>query len=837
MGWSVDLVGNSSTNSCSRNPLLDMNDNKIVQLLGLAAAAWVAQLLLFLIMRCCAPDYTRAGLATSKQWITAMYNRQKEKLVGSFDARSKSWSTLLYEDKHWYTWIVNFFWKLKLSDIRSRCGPDASVYLRLELYLVLLLTVVSFLSLGVILPINYTAGGLGSSKDVFPRTTISNVPSESGVLWVHTAFSLVYLCLAVVFMVHFSLRLGKLQQDYSNHTVMVEWIPPLIHREDLMQHLQEALPNSPVSDIQMAYDVTEISNLSNKLQKVTVRMEEVDSIRSELGIRETVQLGWRKLFCCTDRFETDARAYLEGEYSQLKASVKAEKRRVRNHKKMGIAFITFKREQDARDFYTSYKPCRPRPHSSMYNSVNARWWWVSMAPFPLDINWSNLSMPYVIWWMRWLLINIILFVFLFFFTTPPVIIASIDEIRTYFVNISNNTDIPDLHTAFGGELAKISVSTLLLLLCSSLLPLIVSRTSYLEAHWTMSFREQTIMRKTYIFLVLMVIILPSIGMTSLSALAELALDGETAIQSRLQCVFLPNNGAFFVSYAIIAVFVRTGLDLLRIPELLVYLAWRARAKTRRQRENALNKAANFNFLYGVHYAWNLVLFNLIISFSLTTPLITPIGVLYFLIKHYVDRYNIYYVYKPAPFQGRQFIHRSAINFVIVGAVHLQLFTLFFSIVRLGRLDPRSVLMMVTFTLTCVLCIGTMFFGWFKHLIPQLQLRTGKEYRVFGETRSGGDEEESCAEGEGGVIAKGSYIAPVLRDGLPTLSADNSITGFGYQSFGSTDLMGRRSPSVGPSSSTGATTRATNQMSTLERSVKGGKQRGEAAFGEGAKYLV
>ncbi len=44
MGWSVDLVGNSSTNSCSRNPLLDMNDNKIVQLLGLAAAAWVVSL-------------------------------------------------------------------------------------------------------------------------------------------------------------------------------------------------------------------------------------------------------------------------------------------------------------------------------------------------------------------------------------------------------------------------------------------------------------------------------------------------------------------------------------------------------------------------------------------------------------------------------------------------------------------------------------------------------------------------------------------------------------------------------------------------------------------------
>ena len=65
------------------------------------------------------------------------------------------------------------------------------------------------------------------------------------------------------------------------------------------------------------------------------------------------------------------------------------------------------------------------------------------------------------------------------------------------------------------------------------------------------------MRKTYIFLVLMIIILPSIGMTryisththarthtphtrthtpthSLSALAELALDGEVAIEEKLQ---------------------------------------------------------------------------------------------------------------------------------------------------------------------------------------------------------------------------------------------------------------------------------------------------------------
>ena len=61
------------------------------------------------------------------------------------------------------------------------------------------------------------------------------------------------------------------------------------------------------------------------------------------------------------------------------------------------------------------------------------------------------------------------------------------------------------------------------------------------------------------------------------------------------------------------------------------------------------------------------------------------GVLYFILRYLTDKYNIYYIYRPAPFNGRQFLHRSAINFVIVGVVHLQISTLFFSAIRLGEL--------------------------------------------------------------------------------------------------------------------------------------------------------
>ena len=65
--------------------------------------------------------------------------------------------------------------------------------------------------------------------------------------------------------------------------------------------------------------------------------------------------------------------------------------------------------------------------------------------------------------------------------------------------------------------------------------------------------------------------------------------------------------------------------------------------------------------------------------------------------------------------------------------------------------------------------------------------------------------------------QGSYIPPVLRDSAPDPLSDNSAAGYGYQSFGSTDRMGRRSPGhVGPIAD------PTKGMSTLERSTSKAK---------------
>ena len=43
----------------------------------------------------------------------------------------------------------------------------------------------------------------------------------------------------------------------------------------------------------------------------------------------------------------------------------------------------------------------------------------------------------------------------------------------------------------------------------------------------------------------------------------------------------------------------------------------------------------------------------------------------------------------------------------------------------GRLDPRTVLMLVALSLTLAACVAFMLFGWFSHMLSELRHKMGK----------------------------------------------------------------------------------------------------------------
>lgn len=73
------------------------------------------------------------------------------------------------------------------------------------------------------------------------------------------------------------------------------------------------------------------------------------------------------------------------------------------------------------------------------------------------------------------------------------------------------------------------------------------------------------------------------------------------------------------------------------------------------------------------------------------------GLLYIVLKHGVDRYNIYFAYKPSKLHKK--IHNTAINFMIFGVIVLQ-FNIFYYILSASKPNGKFVFWTTLHTLVC-----------------------------------------------------------------------------------------------------------------------------------------
>lgn len=124
-------------------------------------------------------------------------------------------------------------------------------------------------------------------------------------------------------------------------------------------------------------------------------------------------------------------------------------------------------------------------------------------------------------------------------------------------------------------------------------------------------------------------------------------------------MFLQSSGAFFVNYVLQRALLTTMVDLWRLAEL-AYAWWlRSRAVTARER---LSAAAAWDFEFGQQYAMQLSVLLLALTFCTMVPILVPATLLYFLIKHLVDKYNLLFIC-PRTGVSRGYITRTALRFV------------------------------------------------------------------------------------------------------------------------------------------------------------------------------
>ncbi|XP_042245157.1 calcium permeable stress-gated cation channel 1 isoform X1 [Thunnus maccoyii] len=682
--------------------------------LAINVVLWMFLLLIFSCLRKAAWDYGRLALLMENDSLTSLFYgepSEKEKSPSESspsDSETKdmgfcSWLTSLY---HMNCWLqsggATVLLMMRDEEIRSKCGIDAVTYLSFQRHIILLMTVVCLLSLAVILPVNFSGNLLGDSPENFGKTTLANVSAKDSFLWLHSVFALVYFIITLLCMAHHLIRLEYREDEKIARTLMITSIPREISDPGLItKHFHEAYPSCTVTDIRFCFDVHKLMRLDLERRKAMKgRLYFATKAQKEGKIMIKTH-PCAQIFCCDIcGFEkVDAEQY----YSELEEKrtdeFNAEKNRI-SMKRLGIAFVTFRDERMTAVIVKDYSHvhCHRRPQqSSITTVVQSHKWGISYAPAPNDIIWENLSVCGSRWWLRCVLLNILLFLLLFFLTTPAIIVNTMDKF-----NVTRPVE------SLRSPVITQFFPTLLLWAFSVLLPFIVYYSAFFESHWTRSGENQVTMHKCFFLLVFMVIILPSLGLSSLDLFFTWLFDVNFLDESdvKFQCVFLPDNGAFFVNYVITSSLIGTAMELLRIPALTVYALRLCFAKSQAERIHVKRSQA-YEFQFGLEYAWTMCIFAVSVTYSITCPIITPFGLLYVILKHMVDRYNIYYAYVPTKLNQR--IHRAAISQVILAPILCMFWLLFFSVLRLGPVHPItiftsvSLLLCIAFSLFC-LCL-------------------------------------------------------------------------------------------------------------------------------------
>ncbi|XP_029281648.1 CSC1-like protein 1 [Cottoperca gobio] len=671
-------------------------------------SVFLVLLIVFSIIRRNFWDYGRLALVADNEGFTESAHRRyghKSSLLSSTD-------DLEYE-LGFCSWLP-YILRMDEAKIKARCGIDAVHYLSFQRHLIFLLIVITITSLSIILPVNMTGDLLDNNLQSFGRTTVGNLQNGSPLLWLHTVFAVLYLILTVVVLRHHTSQMKGVRRETTRNTLFVCSVPKSATDEDVKKHFTEAYPSCRVCAVTLGYNVAKLMHLDKEKLRAGKNLRYYERAQEATGKLELINPRLCGHLCCCASEKVDAIEFYSTKEKDLLEEVRKQAELV-PERPLGMAFVTLQTEAMAKYILKDFNAlkcggtscfCGRTPQPSFNSgSLKVNKWSVSFAHHPKNVFWENLSVRGFPWYMRYLMLNFFLFFLLTFLTTPTIIINTIDKFNVtmpiYYLNS------PIISQFF---------PTLLLWSFSALLPTIVYYSTIGEAHWSRSSEQLSMMRKLYFFLLFMVLILPSLGLTSLALFFRWLFDKEFLADGKLrfECVFLPDQGAFFVNYVITAALVGSGMELLRLPGLLLYSIRMVFARSAAERKYVKQNQA-YEFEYGAVYGWSLCVFTVIMAYSIICPIIVPFGLLYMMLKHLVDKHNMYFAYLPARLDRQ--VHLGAVNQALAAPIICLIWLYFFSVLRAGFWTATSLFTLVALCLAVFICVSYTCFGLFKYLSP------------------------------------------------------------------------------------------------------------------------
>jgi hypothetical protein len=473
------------------------------------------------------------------------------------------------------------------KDILASRGNDALQYILFQQYILYFMAILSLSCMLVILPVNLQGNEFDTSQG-FARTTIINLPEDSPLYWVHVVGASI-ISLVGIFMMHRFSKVIKLDEDQiTRRTLLIRRIPKDKRNKELLKaYFQKAVPNCEIEGIHPVYDVRRLIALNNELTNLVnakcycIEYLELKGKRLQLRPSAFGEFGCL-CGCCERCRKIDGIQFYTKKEEELQQLISDEMEKAVSHPTGGF-FITFRTELMAQRVFVHLREQQEKafsfcPFSNTFTQVSTWFqkclhhtnnddlgvsrWMVSYAPFPDDINWCDITVNLRMQWFRSIVVSLLLVVLFVFMSTPLVILNASDTLKLsniigwlqYFLPSEIGSKVPEL------------IGPLILVIAASALPAIVTLACQYISYVSISAKNHAIMWKVYLFLLLMVIIWPSLGWTSLKAFLLTMLSKS---EFPWNCLFPVKIGSFFVNYTIQAAFLGNIMELMRLSELSI----------------------------------------------------------------------------------------------------------------------------------------------------------------------------------------------------------------------------------------------------------------------------
>lgn len=623
-------------------------------------------------------------------------------------------------------WFFGKFYKVTDQDIIYSKGIDAYEYLLFQRHLILILFVVNIICLPVILPVNWYAGTAQQDKNSFSRTTLKNLyiskTDSSYYYWFHIFSAIIITIVSVFILESFkNSTISKSRTQMSRRTLLLGKIPKeMRNRKSLTKLIKDNFPESHVEAIQFVYDTWDLENEQMKLDCTIIAhdycLHYKHKYSKEFMVKKTdvneraVCSGYFRpcsfcLVCCFywpyESMENgiDYYAAKEAEIRKKIASICEEI--VPNATEH--AFVTFKSHRQAKLFIDDLAKHKLDGSPEKPNLA------ASFAPHPDNVEFTDLVIISSTTKARVVLLNLLMIVIFIFVTTPSVLLSLFGR----YLSVQPKQNQP--FSAISSTILNY-ISILVQISATAILPNLIVLISKSIPYENSGVKNHSIMWKVFLFLVLMVIIFPSIGMSSIEGLFRKSI--------KTDCLFPVDNGAYYINYVVSSAFISTGFELIKPGDIVVYSFLLLTSRSVADYEGG-RQFMSREFSCNLQYTYVSLIFAVVMTYTISCPLICLFGLIYMIIKHSVDHYNLFYTY----FTKKNDKHTltTAEIFIKVSLLLMQFQTAITIFINTGN-SYFALFSQIVFWITLAIFVHNVFFEFTSQAM--INMRSNKFHREF-----------------------------------------------------------------------------------------------------------